>query len=95
MSQRPLAQLAPLQQTILAVVRTYPGQFSRSGQAKMLVGAKSWQDKDYPEYGRLSQYRRKDVGYQVEILLQQGHIELDGRDRLIPVASFSRVGGGR
>jgi hypothetical protein len=92
MSQQPLAQLTPVQQTILAAVCAYPGQFSRSGLAKMLVGAKSWEDKDYPEYGRLSQYRRKDVGYQVEILLQQGHIELDGRNRLIPVSSSGRVG---
>jgi hypothetical protein len=38
------AQLAPIQQTILVVVHTYPGQFSRSGLAKMLVGAKSWED---------------------------------------------------
>ena len=80
-------QLTPVQQAILDVVRKYPGRFSRSGLAKMLVGAKSWQDTSFPEYGRFSQHRRKDVGYQVEVMLQQGQLQLDGRDCLIPVIS--------
>jgi len=80
-------QLTPVQQAILEVVRQYPGRFSRSGLAKMLVGAKSWQDTSFPEYGRFSQHRRKDVGYQVEVMLQQGQLQLDGRDCLIPVIS--------
>lgn len=80
-------QLTPVQQAILDVVRKYPGRFSRSGLAKMLVGAKSWQDTSFPEYGRFSQHRRKDVGYQVEVMLQQGQLQLDGRDCLIPVVS--------
>jgi len=80
-------QLTPVQQTILDVVRKYPGRFSRSGLAKMLVGAKSWQDTSFPEYGRFSQHRRQDVGYQVEGMLQQGQLQLDGRDCLIPVVS--------
>ena len=80
-------QLTPVQQAILDVVRQYPGRFSRSGLAKMLVGAKSWQDTSFPEYGRFSQHRRKDVGYQVEVMLQQGQLQLDGRDCLIPVIS--------
>ena len=83
----PVIQLTPVQQTILDVVRKYPGRFSRSGLAKMLVGAKSWQDTSFPEYGRFSQHRRKDVGYQVEVMLQQGQLQLDGRDCLIPVIS--------
>ena len=82
-----MIQLTPVQQTILDVVRKYPGRFSRSGLAKMLVGAKSWQDTSFPEYGRFSQHRRKDVGYQVEVMLQQGQLQLDGRDCLIPVIS--------
>lgn len=92
MSQPPLAQLTPLQQTILDVVRKYPGQFSRSGLAKLLVGAKSWQNTDFPEYGRLSKYRRKDIGYQVEILLQQAHLQLDHQNHLVPVLSSGGVG---
>lgn len=83
----PVIQLTPVQQAILDVVRKYPGRFSRSGLAKMLVGAKSWQDTSFPEYGRFSQHRRKDVGYQVEVMLQQGQLQLDGRDCLIPVIS--------
>ena len=82
-----MIQLTPVQQTILDVVCKYPGRFSRSGLAKMLVGAKSWQDTSFPEYGRFSQHRRKDVGYQVEVMLQQGQLQLDGRDCLIPVVS--------
>jgi hypothetical protein len=77
------SQLTPLQQTLLTVVENYPGRFSRSGLAQMLVGAKSWQETDLPEYGRFSDYRRKEVGFQVEILLQQGYLALDGRERLI------------
>jgi len=84
MNRSPSAQLTPLQQTILDVVHTYPGQFSRRGLAKMLVGAKSWQDTDFPEYGRLSKYRRKDLGYQVDILLQQHFLQMDVHDRLAP-----------
>ena len=80
-------QLTPVQQAVLDVVGKYPGRFSRSGLAKMLVGAKSWQDTSFPEYGRFSQHRRKDVGYQVEVMLQQGQLQLDGRDCLIPVIS--------
>jgi hypothetical protein len=80
-------QLTPVQQAIIDVVHKYPGRFSRSGLAKMLVGAKSWQDTGFSEYGRFSQHRRKDVDYQVEVMLQQGHLQLDGRDCLIPVVS--------
>ena len=92
MSQPPSAQLTPLQQTILDVVHKYPGQFSRSGLAKMLVGAKSWQNKDFPEYGRLSKHRRKDIGYQVEILLQQAYLQLNGHEHLIPASTPSGAG---
>lgn len=81
-----MIQLIPLQQAILEVVSRCPGQFTRSGLAKMLVGAKSWQDASFPEYGRYSQRRRKDVGYRVEVMLQQGQLQLDGRGCLIPAA---------
>jgi hypothetical protein len=79
-----LVQLTLVQQAVLDVVSRYPGHFSRSGMAQMLVGAKSWQETDLPEYGRFAQYRRKEVGFQVEILLQQGYLELDGHGYLIP-----------
>jgi hypothetical protein len=67
----------------LAAARQYPGHFSRSGLAKMLVGARSWQETDYPEYGRFASYGRKEITYQIDILLQQGFLELDGQERLI------------
>lgn len=91
MSLSSSSQLTSLQKTILNVVRKYPGQFTRSGLAKMLVGAKSWQNKDFPEYGRLSKYRRKDIGYQVDILLQQAYLQLDSHEHLIPAAMLSGV----
>ncbi len=82
-------QLTALQQTLLDIVRKYPGRFSRSGLAKMLVGAKSWQGRDCPEYGRFSGYGRKEITYQIDILLQQGFLTLDGRNRLIVTASLT------
>jgi hypothetical protein len=81
-----LAQLTLVQQTVLDAVSRYPGYFSRSGLAQMLVGAKSWQERDFPEYGRFAHYRRKEIGFQVEVLLQQGYLELDGRSSLVPVS---------
>jgi hypothetical protein len=87
-----MMQLIPLQQTILDVVGKYPGQFSRSGLAKMLVGAKSWQERDFPEYGRFSEYRRKEIGFQVDVLLQQGYLEMDGRSCLVPVGEMEQGG---
>ena len=70
----------------MAAVRQYPGQFSRSGLAKMLVGARSWHETGYPEYGRFASYGRKEITYQIDILLQQGFLELDGQERLIATA---------
>ncbi len=87
----PADQLSSWQHTILDVVHRYPGRFSRSGLAKMLVGARSWQDTSYAEYGRLSSQRRKDVDYLVDILLQQEHIQLDGNNCLIPVITSDTV----
>ncbi len=88
MTQLSRNQLTALQQTLLDIVRKYPGRFSRSGLAKMLAGAKSWQGREYPEYGRFSGYGRKNITYQIDILLQQGFLTLDGRNRLIAAASL-------
>ena len=77
-------QLSQLQRDVLDVVYRYPGRFSRSGLAKILVGAKSWQDADFPDYGRFSSHRRKDITYQIDILLQQGFLTLDGQAHLVP-----------
>jgi hypothetical protein len=83
---------SPLQEAILTAVGQYPGQFSRTGLAQMLVGAKSWQDTSFPEYGRYAQYHRKDISYQIEILLQQAYMQVDGQNCLVPLSSSSGVG---
>jgi len=49
----------------------------------MLVGAKSWPERDFPEYDRFSKYRRKDIGYQIDILLQQSYLALDAFNHLV------------
>ena len=87
MTELTLEQLSSLQRTLLDIVRKYPGRFSRSGLAKMLVGAKSWQDREYPEYGRFAGYGRKNITCQIDILVQQSYLRLDGRNRLAPAIS--------
>lgn len=76
-----------LQQTILAVVHNYPGRFSRSGLAQMLVAARSWQDTGYPEYGQLRGHKRKDVLFQVDVLLQQGYLTLTGPHSMVVLSA--------
>jgi hypothetical protein len=82
MTQLPVEQLTTLQQTIVNTVGKYPGQFTRSSLSKMLVGAKSWKDKSYSEYGLYPGYGRKEMDYQIEILIQQAFLRLDGQKRL-------------
>lgn len=82
MTQLPPEQLSLLQRALLNIARKYPGRFSRSGLAKMLVGAKSWQDRKYPEYGRFSSRGRKEITWQIDSLVQQSYLRLDGRNRL-------------
>jgi hypothetical protein len=77
--------LTPLQKNILAVVDRYPSQFTRSSLSKMLVGAKSWKDKSYPEYGLYPGFGRKEMDYQIEILIQQSFVSLDSQHRLLLV----------
>jgi hypothetical protein len=87
MSQQRLVQLTPLPQIILGVAYNYPGQFSRSGQD---VGGGRNRGRIGVVPGRLSKYRRKDVGYQIEILLQQHYLRLDAHERLVPNPSSAR-----
>jgi hypothetical protein len=83
MAQVPPVQLMPLQQAILNAVRYYPGRFNRSGLAKMLVGTKSSPDADLPEYGSFATRSRKSVTYDIDVLLQQGYLEVNGRQNLV------------
>jgi hypothetical protein len=78
-------ELTSLQKEIIAVVGRYPGQFTRSSLSKMLVGAKSWKDKSYPEYRLYPGFGRKEMDYQIEILIQQSFLALDGQRCLVPV----------
>lgn len=85
------SQFTSLQKTILGIVRKYPSQFTRSGLAKMLAGAKSWQDESFPEYGRFTNHTRKAVTTDVNILVQQGYLVLNGRSQLVPVTTQKQV----
>jgi len=76
-------ELTSQQQRLVDVVSRYPGRFTRSGLAQMLVGARSWQETEFPEYGQLAGYGRKELTYQIDILLQQRYLQLDGHNRLV------------
>ncbi len=89
----PSSQLSSRQNAILDTVRKYPGRFSRSGLAKMLVGAKSWQEEGLPEYGRFANHTRKNITFDIDVLVQQGFLGLDGRNHLISVISSGAENG--
>ena len=81
------AELPFVQRLILRCVREEPGRFPRSGLAKLLAGSDSrhmQELRDHPFYGRLRQYRRRDVLHHVAVLLQQGYLALDGDEHVIP-----------
>jgi hypothetical protein len=83
-------ELTSLQKEIIVVVGSYPGQFTRSSLSKMLVGAKSWKDRSYPQYRLYPGFGRKEMDYQIEILIQQSFLALDSQQCLIPAGG---VGG--
>jgi hypothetical protein len=85
-------QLTLVQQVILDCVRTYLGQFSRSSLAKLLVGTRSSRVKElekHPDYGRLERYGRKAITTDIDILIDQGYLMLDGQNHLISIAMES------
>ncbi len=89
-----MIDLTPLQQNILNCVRDYSGQYTRSGLAKLLVGSRStrldgWQGNVY--YGRFSNYPRKMLVHEIDILLQQGFLSLDWQSKLIIAQPDSRA----
>lgn len=87
MKRLPLNQLSPNQQIILACVETAPGEFNRSALAKILVGSQSSRVLGYadqPCFGALADYGRKAVTFEIDILIQQGLLNLDPFGRLIP-----------
>jgi len=80
-------RLSPIQKIILACVHDRPGQLTRSGLAKLLVGSSSARVAEFsddPDFGRLAGRGRKTVTVDIDILLQQGHLALNGAGRLVP-----------
>jgi hypothetical protein len=89
----PPGQLSTIQQAILACTGDYPAQFSRSALAKLLAGSHSTRAADLagnPYYGRLSGHGRKAITFEIDILLQQGFLALDGKGRLFPAGITSQ-----
>ena len=79
MAYKPPDQLPIMHQAILVCVHNYPGRFTRSELAKVLVGSKSARISDFtnlPEYGRLAKNSRKTITFEIDILLQQNYLNL-------------------
>ena len=84
-------RLTPVQETILLVAGRNPGRYSRSGLAKLLVGSGSSRVAgltDDPDYGRLADHGRKAITFEIDILIQQGHLDLDPHQHVIPGPNF-------
>jgi hypothetical protein len=87
MERQPPDTLLVSQQTILACVNDQSGQFTRSALAKILAGSASVRvagQSDNPYFGRLAETGRKAITFEIDILLQQGYLELDWGGHLIP-----------
>jgi hypothetical protein len=86
-----------MHQVIVACANQYPGLFTRSELAKLLVGSKSARISDYsnlPEFGRLAGYSRKATIFEIDILLQQKYLAFNGRKKVIPgVLLFNATSG--
>jgi hypothetical protein len=80
-------RLTPVQETILSVAGRNPGRYSRSGLAKLLVGSASSRVTGLandPDFGRLSNRGRKDITFEIDILIQQGFLDLDHNQHVAP-----------
>jgi hypothetical protein len=89
----PPGQLSTVQQAILACTGDYPAQFSRSALAKLLAGSRTTRAGDLadnPYYGRLTGHGRKAITFEIDILLQQGFLELDLEEQLVPAGIVSQ-----
>ena len=75
-----------MHQVILAGAHHHPGRFTRSELAKLLVGSKSARISDYtnlPEFGRLAEYSRKAITFEIDIMLQQKYLATDVHNKVI------------
>lgn len=79
-------ELSRSQQTILNCIQSTPGLYTRSALAKMLVGSKSARVTEFTDqafFGRLSDYGRKEITFEIDILLQQGYLEINNGAKLV------------
>ena len=87
MAYIPPDNLPLMHQVILVSANDHPGLFTRSELAKLLVGSKSARIDDYshlPEFGRLADYSRKTITFEIDILLQQKYLALDAYEKVVP-----------
>jgi uncharacterized protein YpbB len=95
MKRPAIEELSFSQQTVLTCIQTMPGIYTRSALAKMLVGSKSSRVAEFtsqPYYGCLSDYGRKEITFEMDILLQQGYLEINGGGKIVmaPIADLGR-----
>lgn len=83
--------LTPVQETILAVAGRNAGRYSRSGLAKLLVGSGSARvasRADDPDFGCLADRGRKEVTFEIDILIQQSFLDLDSNQHVTPGPNY-------
>ena len=86
--------LTALQEAILICAGRNPGHFTRSGLAKLLVGSESSRVvglTDDLDYGRLADLGRKAITFEIDILIQQGYLDLDQQQRVLPGPNFPAI----
>lgn len=84
-------RLTPVQEMILAVAGRNPGCYSRSNLAKLLVGSKSSRAADLandPDFGCLADHGRKEITFEIDILIQQSFLALDHNQHVILGPNF-------
>ena len=87
-------RLTMLQETILVVAGRNPGHLTRSGLAKLLAGSGSSRVASLtndPNYGRLADHGRKAITFEIDILIQQGYLDLDPHQHVIPGSNFPEI----
>lgn len=78
--------LSAVQRTIVECVAALDEPLPRSTLAKLLVGSHSARAaalSQHPYFGRLADRTRKSIVYDVDILLQQQVLALDGFERVV------------
>ena len=82
--------LTPVQETILVAAGRNASLYTRSGLAKLLVGSGSVAANlaGDPDFGRLADHGRKEVTFEIDILIQQRFLDLDFNQHVIPGPNF-------